>query len=609
MAMHEIICPHCGKAFKIDEAGYADILKQVRDADFERQLHERLELAEQDKRNAVELAQTRAASESQKEAAAKDAEIQELKAELDAGEVERKLALTEAVSTVEKERDALRSELELAKQDKLNAVELAQTKAASESQKEAAAKDAEIQELKAKLDAGEVERKLALVEALSTMEKERDALANELELAKQDKRSAVELAQSNAASELQKEAAAKDAEIQELRAKLDAGEVERKLAVSEVLSAAERERDSLENELKMAKQDKQAASNLAEAKLANELQKAATSKDTEIQGLKSKLDSVEAAQKLAIIEAVSTIEKDRDKLTGDLEKAELEKQLAEKSLKDKYETQIKDRDDAIERLRDMKARLSTKMVGETLEQHCETEFNRIRAAAFPRAYFEKDNDLRTGSKGDYIFRDADEVGTEVVSIMFEMKNEDDRTATKNKNEDFLKQLDKDRTEKGCEYAVLVSLLEPDSEFYNTGIVDMFHRYPKMYVVRPQFFIPMVTLLRNAALKSLQYKSELALVRAQNIDISNFENQLLTFQTAFARNYGLASKHFQTAVDEIDKSIDHLQKTKAALLSTDNNLRLANEKAQDVTIRKLTRGNPTMAARFSDLTNADPSDAG
>jgi hypothetical protein len=283
-----------------------------------------------------------------------------------------------------------------------------------------------------------------------------------------------------------------------------------------------------------------------------------------------------------------------------LSELELEKQLAEKSLKDKYETQIKDRDDAIERLRDMKARLSTKMVGETLEQHCETEFNRIRATAFPRAYFEKDNDARTGSKGDYIFRDSDEAGTEIVSIMFEMKNESDRTATKNKNEDFLKELDKDRTEKGCEYAVLVSLLEPDSELYNTGIVDVFHRYPKMYIVRPQFFLPIITLLRNAAMNSLKYKSELALVKAQNIDITNFETELETFKTAFAKNYDLASRHFQTAIEEIDKSIDHLQKTKDALLGTDRNLRLANDKAQDVTIKKLTRGNPTMAAKFAEL---------
>lgn len=295
-------------------------------------------------------------------------------------------------------------------------------------------------------------------------------------------------------------------------------------------------------------------------------------------------------------------------IKNELDRAELEKQLAEKSLKEKYETQIKDRDDAIERLRDLKARLSTKMVGETLEQHCETEFNRIRATAFPRAFFEKDNDARTGSKGDYIFRDSDEAGTEIVSIMFEMKNESDRTATKNRNEDFLKELDKDRTEKGCEYAVLVSLLEPDSELYNTGILDVFHRYPKMYIVRPQFFIPIITLLRNAAMNSVKYKTELALFKAQNIDITNFENELEGFKTAFAKNYDLASRRFQTAIEEIDKSIDHLQKTKEALLGTDRNLRLANDKAQDVTIKKLTRGNPTMAAKFSELKNQDPSGA-
>ena len=365
----------------------------------------------------------------------------------------------------------------------------------------------------------------------------------------------------------------------------------------------------LHERLELAEQDKRNAVELAQLKVASELQMAATTKDAEIQGLKATLEAIEVAQKLAINEAVSAVEKQRDKLKNGLERAELEKQLAEKSLKDKYETQIKDRDDAIERLRDMKARLSTKMVGETLEQHCETEFNRIRATAFPRAYFEKDNDARTGSKGDYIFRDLDEAGTEIVSIMFEMKNESDRTATKNKNEDFLKELDKDRTEKGCEYAVLASLLEPDSELYNTGIVDVFHRYQKMYIVRPQFFLPIITLLRNAAMNSLKYKTELALVRAQNIDITNFETNLETFKTAFGKSYDLASKRFQTAIDEIDKSIDHLQKTKDALLGTDRNLRLANDKAQDVTIKKLTRGNPTMADKFAELKNNNPSDAG
>ena len=365
----------------------------------------------------------------------------------------------------------------------------------------------------------------------------------------------------------------------------------------------------LHDRLELAEQDKRNAVELAKAKVASELQMAAATKDAEIQGLKATLDAIEVAQKLAITEAVSDVEKERDKLKSGLDRAELEKQLAEKSLKDKYETQIKDRDDAIERLRDMKTRLSTKMVGETLEQHCETEFNRIRATAFPRAYFEKDNDARTGSKGDYIFRDSDEAGTEIVSIMFEMKNESDRTATKNKNEDFLKELDKDRTEKGCEYAVLVSLLEPDSELYNTGIIDVFHRYPKMYVVRPQFFIPIITLLRNAAQNSLKYKTELALVKAQNIDITNFENELDAFKTGFARNYDLASKKFKTAIEEIDKTIDHLQKTKEALLGSENNLRLANNKADDLTVKKLTRGNPTMAAKFDELKKDGPSDAG
>ena len=434
-------------------------------------------------------------------------------------------------------------------------------------------------------------------------------LHERLELAEQDKRNAVELAQTKVASELQKAAAAKDSEIQELKARLDAGEVARKLAVTEALSAVEKERDTLANELEQAKRDKQAATELAAERLGNELQKAASTKDAEIQGLKAKLDAIAVAQKLAITEAVGAVEKERDELKGGLERAELEKQLAEKSLKDKYETQIKDREDQIERLRDMKARLSTKMVGETLEQHCETEFNRIRATAFPKAYFEKDNDARTGSKGDYIFRDLDEAGTEIVSIMFEMKNESDRTATRNRNEDFLKELDKDRTEKGCEYAVLVSLLEPDSELYNTGIVDVFHRHPKMYIVRPQFFLPIITLLRNAAMNSLKYKSELALVRAQNIDITNFENELETFKTAFAKNYDLASRRFQTAIEEIDKSIDHLQKTREALLGTDRNLRLANDKAQDVTIKKLTRGNPTMAAKFAELKSDGPAEVG
>ncbi len=424
--MHEIICPHCSKAFKIDEAGYADILKQVHDKEFDKQLHDRLAAAEKEKKIAVELAESRAMGEVHKTAAAKDAEIQALKSRIEAGEIAKKHAVIEALNAVEKERDALKAEL-----------------------------------------------------------------------------------------------AAK-----------------------------------------------------------------------------------EMAQKIAVTDAVNSIEKERDQLKNGLERAELEKQLAEKSLKDKYETQIKDRDGEIDRLRDMKARLSTKMVGETLEQHCETEFNRLRATAFPKAYFEKDNDAKTGSKGDFIFKDLDDAGIEIVSIMFEMKNESDQTATKKKNEDFLKELDKDRNEKGCEYAVMVSLLEPDSELYNTGIVDVSHRYPKMYVVRPQFFIPIITVLRNASMKSLAFKSELAHVKAQNLDITRFEEQLDDFKTTFGRNWRLASDGFEEAVKRIDEAIKDLEKTKEALFKSANNLRLANDKAEDLSIKKLTRGNPTMVEKFNDLKKSE-----
>jgi len=429
-------------------------------------------------------------------------------------------------------------------------------------------------------------------------------LHERLELAEKDKINAVELAKEKVGSEMQKAAATKDTEIQDLKAKLDAGEVMQQLAVTEALKVVEKERDAFANELKQAKQDKETASELAKANHSNQLQETSAIKDTEIQELKAKLSANEVAQKHAITEAIIEAEKGRDQLKSDLERATLEKQLAENSLKDKYETQIKDRDGEIERLRDMKARLSTKMVGETLEQHCETEFNRIRATAFPKAYFEKDNDTQTGSKGDYIFRDSDESDTEIVSIMFEMKNENDETSTKKKNEDFLKELDKDRNEKQCEYAVLVSLLEPDSELYNSGIVDVSHRFQKMYVIRPQFFIPIITLLRNAAQNSLKYKTELAIVKAQNVDITNFESELDEFRTGFARNYELASKKFKTAIQEIDKTIDHLQKTKDALLGSENNLRLANNKADDLTVKKLTKKNPTMAEKFSELKSDD-----
>ena len=326
--------------------------------------------------------------------------------------------------------------------------------------------------------------------------------------------------------------------------------------------------------------------------------------ELEIEKLNARLSAASTEKKLAVNQANS--EKERElaekdilisKLKGEIASKDNENKLKTQALKEQYEEKIKLKDEQIEYYRDFKAKQSTKMVGESLEQHCDYEFNKIRASAFPNAYFEKDNDARSGSKGDFIFRDMDENGTEFISIMFEMKNETDTTSTKKKNEEFFKELDKDRREKNCEYAVLVSLLEIDNELYNTGIVDVSYKYPKMYVVRPQFFIPIITLLRNAAMNSLEYRQELETIRHQNIDISNFEEKMNLFKEGFSRNYRLASDKFQTAIDEIDKSISHLQKIKDALISSENNLRLANDKAEDLTIKKLTRGNPTMKALF------------
>ena len=406
--MQDIKCPHCGKVFRVDEAGFADILKQVRDGQFEKELHERLDIAER------------------------------------------------------------------------------------------------------------------------------------------EKASAVQLAESNFKNTLQEELAKKDKEMAELKAE----------------------------------------------------------KASELAGMKSKLDKADVEQKLTVTQAVNSVEKERDGLKVKLQSKEHEMQLREVSLKEKYENELKTKDEVIERYKDMKLKLSTKMVGETLEQHCETEFNKLRATAFQNSYFEKDNDAKSGSKGDYIYRETDEAGNEIISIMFEMKNEGDETATKKRNEDFLRELDKDRTEKKCEYAVLVSLLEGESELYNTGIVDVSHKHPKMYVIRPQFFIPIITLLRNAAMNSLKYKAELALMRTQNIDVTNFEGQLNDFRDSFGRNFRLASEKFKTAIDSIDKSIEQLQKTKENLLRSEDNLRLANNKAEDLTIKKLSRGNPTLTAKFAELSDVD-----
>ena len=419
--MNEIICPNCKKAFKVDEAGFADILKQVRDHQFEEELNSRLQLADKEKDSAVQLAEANLRNSIQEELAEKDRQLNNLKA---------------------------KSSAELA--EKL------------------AKKEAEISEYKSKIYSADIEKKLELSEAVKTIEKERDSLANDLKI------------------------------------------------------------------------------------------------------------------------------------------KETEKELLEKSIKEEFTNKlitkdetIKMKDDEIDRLKDFKQKLSTKMVGESLEQHCEIEFNKLRATAFQNAYFEKDNDSRSGNKGDFIYKETDEAGNEIISIMFEMKNENDDTASKKRNEDFFAKLDKDRTSKDCEYAVLVSLLESENEFYNTGIVDVSYKFEKMYVVRPQFFIPIITLLRNAAMNSMQYKAELNLMRNQNIDITNFEEKINIFKDGFAKNYDLASRKFKLAIDEIDKTIMHLQKTKDALLSSENNLRLANNKANDLTIKKLTHGNPTMKAKFDE----------
>lgn len=442
--MNEIKCPHCGEMFTIDEAGFAAILKQVRDAEFDKEVRRHEQLMASEKQQAVQLAVAEALAKAQGDAAQKEARIAELEARLQVEQRER------------------------------------------ESQQRLA----------------HAERERALADA----------------------------------------AAAKDARIVELEQRVEA------------------------------------------------------------QGR-----AFEAEKKLAVEQARSALERERDALAAQVALKDAEKSRCESALKEQLAIELKAKDDIIaykdgeiERYKDMKARLSTKMVGESLEQHCETEFNKIRAAAFPRAYFEKDNDASEGSKGDFIFRECDEEGNEIVSIMFEMKNESDDSSHRHKNEDFFKKLDADRRKKGCEYAVLVTLLEPESELYNQGIVDVSYRFEKMYAIRPQFFLPMISILRNAALNSMAYKAELAVVRNQNIDITKFEEQMETFKSGFARNYDLASRKFQTAIDEIDKTILHLQKTKDALVSSENNLRLANNKAQDLTIKRLTRNNPTMKAAFEAL---------
>ena len=480
------------------------------------------------------------------------------------------------------------------------ALELARSQAKAELDRVVAAQKAELQE--------------ALARSSAELQEVKARSASELQEARAASAAALQQAQSAGAAQLAKEQSERTAELMRVRAEADTRIAE----LSAKLESAVEERESA---VRAAAQRERMVAQQDAADQKEELREQLAARDAQIASLKAQLDAGATQRDLAVTQAVTeartTFEEERAKLARDLDAARFElshEQEVRAAEKQQIETAhaleieqarksaqdlIRYKDEEIERLRDMKARLSTKMVGETLEQHCETQFNQLRATAFPHAYFEKDNDASDGTKGDFIFRECDEAGNEIVSIMFEMKNENDTTATKHKNEDFFKKLDSDRKKKGCEYAVLVTLLEPESELYNTGIVDVSYRYEKMYVIRPQFFIPMITLLRNAAMNALAYKQELELVRQQNIDVTEFEEKLLGFQEGFNRNYDLASRKFQTAIDEIDTTIKHLQKVKDNLISSENNLRLANDKAQGLSIRKLTWGNKTMKAKFDE----------
>ncbi|MEG0790320.1 MAG: DUF2130 domain-containing protein [Gordonibacter sp.] len=482
--MNEIKCPECGTMFQVDESGFADIVKQVRDGEFAKEIQRQVDLLQADKERAVELAVAKTQGDLQGSIAGKEAAIAELQAKLEA--------------------------------------------------------------------------------------KEREIASNE-RAAKAEHDSALNSAVVN-----------KDAKIAQLEAALKQLETEKQT----------------ESRLAQVQHEKTLASTLAQREAAIvQLQQELAARDS----------AFETEKQLAVTQVRATVEKERDQLAAKIERAELEKSQVESGLKAEMAERLKAKDDLlaykdqeIERYKDMKARLSTKMLGESLEHHCETEFNKIRATAFPKAYFEKDNDASEGSKGDFIFRECDQDGNEALSIMFEMKNEQDDSTHRHKNEDFLKKLHSDRTKKQCEYAVLVSLLEPESELYNEGIVDVSYRYDKMYVIRPQFFIPLISILRNAAQSSMKYRSELAMMRQQNIDVTNFEREMEDFKQKFGRNYELASRKFHKAIEEIDKTIDLLMRTKEDLLGSENNLRLANDKAEALSIKKLTRNNPTMKAKFEEL---------
>ena len=523
--MSQIKCPNCGTVFQVDESQYHEILQQVRNEEFEKELNER-------QKNSNQIIQSKLEKEYEAKLSQKALEIKELQANKE----QEIISLKEQLKSTEQ---IIKSQTEKAYQEKQSN------------------KEQEVISLKEKLEAS------------------------------------TQLTKTETQKEYQEQLNQKDLEISKLNAKLEQILSQNKIKESKTEQEYRLQLQAKENEIQALKNDISNSEKVLKANLENTYQSRLNEKNLEIQSLKQDMDKAKVENELN----VKSIKQD---LQNQIEQDKMKYQLQEKSLQEKYDTLPQTKDEQIAYYKDFKLKQSTKMIGESLEQHCEIEFNKLRATGFQNAYFEKDNDARTGSKGDYIYRELDENGIEIISIMFEMKNENDKTATKHKNEDFLKELDKDRNEKNCEYAVLVSMLEPENELYNTGIVDKSHRYQKMYVIRPQFFIPMITILRNAAFNSMQYKNELQLMRNQNIDITHFEENMNDFKEKFSRNYRIASDKFAKAIDEIDKTILHLQKTKEDLLSSERQLQLANNKAEDLTIKRLTRNNPTMKQKFDEL---------
>ncbi|WP_423363844.1 DUF2130 domain-containing protein [Mycoplasma sp. P36-A1] len=523
--MHEIKCPHCHKSFTIDEAGYADILAQVRTKEFSKEVEEKIKLLDQQHENEKELITEKAKNSLEQELAKKDKDLESLKSEI-----------------LIKEKDS----------------EAAVTNAKNEMNELINTKNNMIKELQTKAESYYEQKELEIKQAIIDKDKELVALNNKIDGLLNDNK--LELEKNQSLND--KKIADKDILIVQLEAK-----------AKQIESAKEAEKE-----------------------------KAVNSKNEEMEKLKNKINDIENNNKFELQNLQSSKEKEIIELKSELQLKDIKIELDKTALKEKYEMVINQKNEEVAFYKDFKAKQSTKMIGESLELHCENEFNSIRMSAFPNANFYKDNDVASGSKGDYIYRENDINGTEIISIMFEMKNEADDTSSKHKNQDFFKKLDKDRKDKKCEYAVLVSTLEADSDLYNKGIVDVSFEYDKMYVIRPQFFIPLITLLRNAAMRSLHYKNELDLIRQQNIDVTNFESDLNTFKSAFEKNYLSASNNFEKAIIDIDKSIASLEKVKKSLLTSENQLRLANNKAEDLTIKKLVKKNPTMKEKFDDLKN-------